>query len=151
MELKKTAEKSLALLRAAERQMKDSLARKGKGNSRIARRLKYRLSKTEKRSSAWLDLPAYALYLDSGRKPGKMPPLREIMRWARRKGLPIESAYPIAKAIAKRGLPATDFLDPHRALAKKSRELSAAFAADAKKEIDNAFKESFKSSKLKKA
>jgi hypothetical protein len=51
----------------------------------------------------------YAAVIEHGRRPGTFPPLKQIERWAqRRMGLtPKEAkaaAYPIARAIARRGL-----------------------------------------------
>lgn len=50
-----------------------------------------------------------------GRRAGApMPPVSEIRDWAKRKGIkdPDRAAYPIARAIARRGTPAAPFLFP---------------------------------------
>jgi hypothetical protein len=43
---------------------------------------------------------------------GKFPPLAVIARWCKRKKLPPESVFPIARAIARNGLRARPFLTP---------------------------------------
>lgn len=52
----------------------------------------------------------HSRYVLEGRRPGKMPPIKVIRGWAARKGPGAEYAYPIARAIAKRGTKGTDFL-----------------------------------------
>ncbi len=42
----------------------------------------------------------YGLYVEEGRKPGRMPPLRRLAPWARRAGIPV---FPLARAIGRRG------------------------------------------------
>ena len=45
-----------------------------------------------------------------GRKPGKWPPVKAIAGWVKRKGLPPEAAFPIARKIAQKGIKARPFL-----------------------------------------
>jgi hypothetical protein len=57
----------------------------------------------------------YAGVIEGGRRAGSMPPLKAIARWAQlRLGLSkkeaVQAAFPIAKAIAKRGLRARNVL-----------------------------------------
>ena len=51
----------------------------------------------------------YAVYIESGARP-HMPPVDALEGWAKRHGF--DSAWPIALAIAKRGIPETPFLAP---------------------------------------
>jgi len=57
-------------------------------------------------------LPYYSVFVDKGRKPGKMPPVNVIAKWANRKGIPNpnKAAWAIAKSIAKRGIEPRPFL-----------------------------------------
>lgn len=52
---------------------------------------------------------AHGIYVEFGTKP-HFPPLDALEGWARRHG--IDSAWPIAKAISERGLPAKPYLFP---------------------------------------
>jgi hypothetical protein len=51
----------------------------------------------------------YGVYVDKGRKPGKMPPLKAIQRWCRIKGIEEAAAFPIARKIGKEGIAPTNF------------------------------------------
>lgn len=53
----------------------------------------------------------YAPYVEFGTKP-HWPPLSAIREWCRVKGIPERAAFPIARAIARRGLPERPFLYP---------------------------------------
>ena len=53
----------------------------------------------------------YAPYVEFGARP-HFPPLDAIREWCRVKGIPESAAYPIARAIARRGLPERPFLYP---------------------------------------
>lgn len=81
----------------------------------------------------------YAGVVEYGRRPGRFPPLLEVERWARRRlGLsPKEArraAFPIARAIASRGLlPRLVLTGPQNAAA-----LSKAFDEEIAKELDAA-------------
>lgn len=61
--------------------------------------------------SITIDTPAneYAYYVDKGRKPGKMPPVDNIKKWCKLKGIPEGAAWAIAKNIGKFGIPPTNF------------------------------------------
>lgn len=47
-----------------------------------------------------------------GRRPGSMPPVEAIRRWAKRKGIPEDAAYAIALKIARQGTAPAPFLFP---------------------------------------
>lgn len=59
---------------------------------------------------------ATAIYLEKGRKPGKMPPVKAIEPWARRHGI---NPYMLARSIGRKGTKPHPFvapsLDPNRA------------------------------------
>ena len=51
----------------------------------------------------------YFIYVDQGRKPNsKPPPIAPIKEWCEQKGIDVNLAYPIAKSIGKKGIPATN-------------------------------------------
>lgn len=54
----------------------------------------------------------YAKYVESGRKPGKFPPISKIKEWTKQKGIPEKAAYPIAMKIYKFGIPPKPFIKP---------------------------------------
>lgn len=57
-----------------------------------------------------INLDDSARWVDSGRKPGKMPPLKQIEGWCATKGIPKSAAFPIAKHISQFGIKPTPFL-----------------------------------------
>lgn len=63
----------------------------------------------------------YFQYVNEGRGPGEQPPLKEIIKWTRLKGIPERAAFPIAKHIGKTGIEGEHILK--RALKKVNRDL----------------------------
>lgn len=53
--------------------------------------------------------PFYGKFIDEGRNPGKMPPIKDIIEWTRLKGIPESAAFPIAKSIGKKGFKGINF------------------------------------------
>jgi hypothetical protein len=53
--------------------------------------------------------PFYGKFIDEGRHPGKMPPVKDIIEWTRLKGIPESAAFPIAKNIGKYGFKGINF------------------------------------------
>lgn len=51
----------------------------------------------------------YGLFVERGRRPGRMPPAAAVAAWARRKGL---GAYAVARAIGRKGTRAQPFMGP---------------------------------------
>lgn len=49
-------------------------------------------------------------YVIRGRQPGTFPPVSAILGWVGRHGMPASAAFPIARAIAERGIDENDFL-----------------------------------------
>lgn len=63
----------------------------------------------------------HMIYVEKGRKPGRMPPPSAIRRWATSKGMKADAAFPIAKSIAKRGIKARPFFTKPATQAKMRR------------------------------
>lgn len=92
--------------------MKAILRDKGKGDSRIIKRIRPKVVDTIKGLNLEIEMPDYWVFLDKGRRPGKQPPLSVIKKWCSRKGIPKGAAFPIAKKIGKFGLKPTNFTMP---------------------------------------
>lgn len=58
-----------------------------------------------------ISMPEYGIYVHSGRKPGKMPPIDALKGWAASRNIPEEALYPIAKSIGEEGTEPQPFLD----------------------------------------
>lgn len=58
-----------------------------------------------------LSMPGYAIFVDKGRKPGKMPPLQNISDWCDSRGIDNKFAFPIARKIGEQGIEARPFLN----------------------------------------
>jgi hypothetical protein len=67
---------------------------------------------------------AYGLYVEMGRRPGKMPPLKAVEGWARRHGI---NPFLVARAIGRKGIKAQPFLIP--AFEKNQRRITELFGA----------------------
>lgn len=77
----------------------------------------------------------YAAVIEYGRRPGRFPPSAAIVDWAQRRlGLTREqakaAAFPIARAIAKRGL------QPRRTMTDKLPDIEKQFFEELVKELD---------------
>ena len=48
----------------------------------------------------------HATFVERGRRPGRMPPVGVIRGWLKRRGRPQRLAWPIARAIGRRGIKA---------------------------------------------
>ncbi len=59
-------------------------------------------------------------FVVDGRRPGTMPPSNALLGWVGRHGMPASAAFPVARAIAERGIEPNDFLG--RAFVKMLRE-----------------------------
>lgn len=72
----------------------------------------------------------YLEYVDKGRKPGSFPPISEIAKWTRIKGIPQSAAFPIAKSIFKFGIKPTNVIN------KTIKDItSSKFIFDIEKEV----------------
>jgi hypothetical protein len=102
-----------------ETSIKAKLALAGKGNSRLYRSIKVN---TKFKKESWdmeLSMNSYGKWVDSGRRPGKQPPIKPIKEWCVRKGIDTKFAWGIAKKIGKEGIPPTKFLQPLTDFKKK--------------------------------
>ncbi len=61
-------------------------------------------------------------YVIRGRQPGSFPPVSAILGWVGRHGMPASAAFPVARAIAERGIEPNDFMS--RAFVKMRQELA---------------------------
>lgn len=53
----------------------------------------------------------YLEFIDKGRKPGSFPPIKEISKWVKTKGISEKAAFPIAKSIYKYGIKPTNIIN----------------------------------------
>lgn len=60
--------------------------------------------------SAAVIMPEYGVFVDSGRGPGKRPPISELEHWAAARGIPEKALFPIAKKIGEEGTKPKPFL-----------------------------------------
>lgn len=74
------------------------------------------------------DHPPKVAAIEHGRRPGKMPPVHLIQRWAARKGLGEEAGYVIARAIGRRGIKARH---PFRTSVERRGRMAAAIVSRA--------------------
>lgn len=84
-------------------------------------------------------MDAYGKFVDSGRRPGKQPPLDVIKEWTRIKGLPEGIAYPIARKIGQEGIAARPFIQVSIDKGREAmiEELSVAYSIDISNLIKN--------------
>jgi len=86
----------------------------------------------------------YFQNIEEGRLPGKQPPLSDIVKWAKSKGLPEGAAFPIAKNIGKFGIkpkPVLQEIIKSNEFTKNYKLISKAYAKDIAKEISSIIKE----------
>jgi len=76
-------------------------------------------------------LPSYSIFVDKGRRPGKMPPEAPILSWMNRKNIDIKYIWPIRKKIGDEGIKARPFFYLfEEEFAKYKNELIKAFSDD---------------------
>jgi len=79
---------------------------------RLLENIKVTANKTQDIYTLVISYPFYGKFVDEGRKPGKMPPIEDIKKWTRLKGIPESAAFPIAKKIGEKGYKGIHFTEP---------------------------------------
>lgn len=82
-------------------------------DSNLYKELKVIASENEGDLVFGIILNDYVVYVESGRRGGKMPPLKPIEDWCKRHGIPTANSvlYAIRKMIGKEGIRPRPFLD----------------------------------------
>lgn len=90
------------------------LVRKGLSNSNIYKKTEIKIVGED----VIVLMPDYTTFVDSGRRAGRMPPIKSIVKWIREKNINIPSnytleqfAFAIAKNISKKGTKGKNFLE----------------------------------------
>lgn len=113
--------------------MRNILVSSGKvASGELVRSLAYEITYDGQDISLEFSMAEYGVFVDKGRKPGKMPPISSISDWLRVKGIPTSAAFPIARKIGMKGIKPTPFFEStvDRTLASLVDSLSEAFAKD---------------------
>jgi len=114
MDKNKLKESLNPLLTLIENMMRDNLIASGKGDSNLIKEIQLTAYIEGDELVINDESPEYSVFVDKGRSPGKQPPLQNIIEWCKRKSIPEEFAFPIAKKIGEEGIPATNYKDPLR-------------------------------------
>ena len=107
----------------------------------LIRSFGYKVVTTLKDISVEIDFDDYGEFVDEGRKPGKQPPVSAIAKWCQVKGIPTSAAFPIAKAIGKKGIKGIHFTKFYNKNVKKlSKKLGENFDDFIVEEIEKIIK-----------
>lgn len=90
--------------------MKERLSHAGKGGGDLSRSIK--LDKVSNKNGKYTfkyTMLKYGIFVDKGRKKGKMPPINSIKKWCERKGINKRYAFPIAREIGRTGIYGINF------------------------------------------
>lgn len=123
MEIKaKNTEKALEKFgKYLVKESRKNLTRKNKNNTkRLYDSLDYEVKVMPNSMSFDFLMEEYGEWVDKGRKAGKMPPQKEILKWVSQRRIQFRdnrgrfktyesTAWAITKSIKKRGIPATNF------------------------------------------
>lgn len=90
--------------------MKERLAHAGKGGGDLSKSIKLdKISNKKGNYTFKYTMLRYGIFVDKGRKPGKMPPIKSIKKWCDKKGIDKKYAFPIAKEIGRTGIYGINF------------------------------------------
>ncbi len=79
--------------------------------------------------------PEHYVFVDKGRRPGaKMPPVKPIQEWIKRKGLDL-NAFAVAKSISKKGIKATNIYTSAISRFKEGLDLDNVLSKEITKEL----------------
>jgi len=93
-------------------QMLQILQESGKyASGALARSLRHEVRETAEGLTVIFDGADHAKYVDSGRRPGSMPPSGALLGWMSLKGIPKEAEWPIRRSIFLFGIEPTPFID----------------------------------------
>lgn len=109
------------------KEMSNILTSAGKGNSNIINMLDFDIQKESDDYLIQTNFPDYAIFVDRGRKSGKMPPVKNIMEWCVRKNIPKNAAFPIARSIGQNGIPPTNFMSPIKDMVSELKKILAKY------------------------
>jgi hypothetical protein len=75
-----------------------------KATSTLSRSIAYEVDDDGQIWELRVEAEDYFKYVEGGRRPGKMPPLKKISDWCIVVGITASAAYPIARKIAENGI-----------------------------------------------
>lgn len=114
-----------------------------KNNNKIAsgklyNSIDYKLVVTEDSTKLYFLAEKYYIYVENGRRAGKMPPLNAIKKWMLKKGIPDKNgaSFRIARSIGKKGIKSSPYLRDIKIKLKNYRsELEEALNQDIKESM----------------
>lgn len=108
---------------------------------RLIKSLRHEVVEVAGELSLRIEMADHGVFVDEGRKPGKMPPVDSIKEWTRLKGIPEKAAWPIARSIGRFGIKPTPFwhvtIDdlPARMAADLEKAITLDLAADIRRDF----------------
>lgn len=130
--------KTQELIKAVDSALRTTLSKVGLEDSN----LKKKTQVITTNDAVQVLMPDYAINVDKGRKAGKRPPVKAIMKWMRERKIKVgkgmrklDVAYAIANSIAKDGVKARPFIDSF------TEQLGNLVVKNIDKEIDNKLKD----------
>ena len=119
------------------------------GDSEIAKTMSIEVVVDKEHYDIILNIEDYWYYIENGRPAGEQPPIDDLIKWVKRKNLPIgngaktveDIAYAIAQHIEANGIPGKHYLE--KSLQKVNNiedRIAEAFADDIELELENKLK-----------
>lgn len=103
---------------ALEAALKDTFKRVDLDGSNLAKRTEIDVRPSTEGLTVSVTAPDYIFYVDKGRRPGKKPPVKDILAWIKDKNIPTSGgitqeqlAFAISNSISRDGVRGKDFLD----------------------------------------